>query len=154
MRRGHLYDKAKELGCNKIALGHHYDDVMETNLMAMLWGGQIQTMMPKLHSLNFEGMELIRPMYYVREEDIKAWRDYNGLHFIQCACHFTDTCSSCRDDGVSISKRLETKKLIARLKKDNPYVEHSIFNSVFNVNIDALPAYKKDGIVHSFLENY
>ena len=98
MRRGHLYDKAKELGCNKIALGHHYDDVMETNLMAMLWGGQIQTMMPKLHSLNFEGMELIRPMYYVREEDIKAWRDYNGLHFIQCACHFTDTCSSCRDD--------------------------------------------------------
>ena len=146
MRRGHLYDKAKELGCNKIALGHHYDDVMETNLMAMLWGGQIQTMMPKLHSLNFEGMELIRPMYYVREEDIKA--------FIQCACHFTDTCSSCRDDGVSISKRLETKKLIARLKKDNPYVEHSIFNSVFNVNIDALPAYKKDGIVHSFLENY
>ena len=154
MRRGHLYDKAKELGCNKIALGHHYDDVMETNLMAMLWGGQIQTMMPKLHSLNFEGMELIRPMYYVREEDIKAWRDYNGLHFIQCACHFTDTCSSCRDDGVSISKRLETKKLIARLKKDNPYVEHSIFNSVFNVNIDALPAYKKDGVVHSFLENY
>ena len=154
MRRGYLYSKAKELGCNKIALGHHYDDVMETNLMAMLWGGQIQTMMPKLHSLNFEGMELIRPMYYVREEDIKAWRDYNGLHFIQCACHFTDTCSSCRDDGVSISKRLETKKLIARLKKDNPYVEHSIFNSVFNVNIDALPAYKKDGIVHSFLENY
>ena len=154
MRRGHLYAKAKALGCNKIALGHHYDDVMETNLMAMLWGGQIQTMMPKLHSLNFEGMELIRPMYYVREEDIKAWRDYNGLHFIQCACHFTDTCSSCRDDGVSISKRLETKKLIARLKKDNPYVEHSIFNSVFNVNIDALPAYKKDGIVHSFLENY
>ena len=154
MRRGYLYSKAKELGCNKIALGHHYDDVMETNLMAMLWGGQIQTMMPKLHSLNFEGMELIRPMYYVREEDIKAWRDYNGLHFIQCACHFTDTCSSCRDDGVSISKRLETKKLIARLKKDNPYVEHSIFNSVFNVNIDALPAYKKDGVVHSFLENY
>ena len=154
MRRGHLYKTAKELGCNKIALGHHYDDVMETNLMAMLWGGQIQTMMPKLHSLNFEGMELIRPMYYVREEDIKAWRDYNGLHFIQCACHFTDTCSSCRDDGVSISKRLETKKLIARLKKDNPYVEHSIFNSVFNVNIDALPAYKKDGVVHSFLENY
>ena len=154
MRRGYLYEKAKELGCNKIALGHHYDDVIETNLMSILWGGQVQTMMPKLHSKNFEGMELIRPMYLIREDDIKAWRDYNELHFIQCACHFTDTCSSCRDDGVSVSKRMETKKLIARLKETNPHVEANIFNSVSNVNIDALPAFKKDGIKHDFLENY
>ena len=154
MRRGHLYSKAKELGCNKIALGHHYDDVIETNLMSMLWGGQIQTMMPKLRSTNFEGMELIRPMYFIREDDIKAWRDQNDLHFIQCACHFTDTCSSCRDEDVSISKRMETKKLIRKLKETNPYVEANIFNSVSNVSINALPAYKKDGIRHNFLEDY
>ena len=154
MRRGHLYSKAKELGCNKIALGHHYDDVIETNLMSMLWGGQIQTMMPKLRSTNFEGMELIRPMYFIREDDIKAWRDQNDLHFIQCACHFTDTCSSCRDEDVSISKRMETKKLIRKLKETNPYVEANIFNSVSNVSINALPAYKKDGIWHNFLEDF
>ena len=154
MRRGYLYRKAQELGCNKIALGHHYDDVIETILMSMLWAGQIQTMMPKLHSQNFEGMELIRPMYLIREEDIKDWRDYNHLHFIQCACHFTDTCSSCREDGTSVSKRMETKKIIAQLKKTNPYVEGNIFNSVTNVNIDMLPAYKQDGVVHGFLENY
>ena len=154
MRRGHLYSKAKELGCNKIALGHHYDDVIETNLMSMLWGGQIQTMMPKLRSTNFEGMELIRPMYFIREDDIKAWRDQNDLHFIQCACHFTDTCSSCRDEDISISKRMETKKLIRKLKETNPYVEANIFNSVSNVSINALPAYKKDGIRHNFLEDY
>ncbi|MBQ8913921.1 MAG: ATPase [Lachnospiraceae bacterium] len=154
MRRGHLYSKAKELGCNKIALGHHYDDVIETILMGMLWGAQVQTMMPKLHSTNFEGMELIRPMYLIREDDIKAWRDYNNLHFIQCACHFTDTCSSCRDDGVSVSKRMETKKLIAKLKETNPFVETNIFNSVKNVSLDTLIAYKKDGIVHNFLDDY
>ena len=154
MRRGYLYRKAQELGCNKIALGHHYDDVIETILMSILWAGQVQTMMPKLHSQNFEGMELIRPMYLVREEDIKAWRDFNHLHFIQCACHFTDTCSSCREDGTSVSKRMETKNIIAQLKKTNPFVEGNIFNSVTNVNVDMLPAYKQDGVVHGFLENY
>ena len=154
MRRGYLYRRAQELGCNKIALGHHYDDVIETILMSVLWAGQIQTMMPKLHSQNFEGMELIRPMYLIREDDIKAWRDYNHLHFLQCACHFTDTCSSCREDGTSISKRMETKKIIEQMKKTNPFVEGNLFNSVTNVNIDMLPAYKQDGIVHSFLEKY
>lgn len=154
MRRGHLYSKAKELGCNKIALGHHYDDVIETILMGMLYGGQVQTMMPKLHSTNFEGMELIRPMYLIREADILHWRDYNKLHFIQCACHFTDTCSSCREDGTSASKRMEIKQLIATMKKHNPYVESNIFKSVENVNLSTVVAYKKDGVRHSFLEEY
>ena len=152
MRRGHLYSKAKELGCNKIALGHHYDDVIETILMGMLYGGQVQTMMPRLRSSNFEGMELIRPMYLIREEDIIRWRDYNGLHFIQCACHFTDTCSSCREDGTSASKRMEIKQLIATMKRNNPYVEGNIFKSVENVNLSTVIAYKEDGIRHSFLE--
>ena len=155
MRRGYLYSKAKELGCNKIALGHHYDDVIETILMGMLYGAQVQTMMPKLHSTNFEGMELIRPMYLVREDDIMHWRDYNGLHFIQCACHFTDTCSSCREDGTSASKRMETKQLIAKMKEYNPFVESNIFKSVTNVNLNTIIAYKdKDGISHDFLEEY
>ena len=154
MRRGHLYNKAKELGCNKIALGHHYDDVIETILMGMLYGAQVQTMMPKLHSTNFEGMELIRPMYLVREESIKKWRDYHDLHFIQCACHFTDTCSSCREDGTSASKRMETKNLIAELKKTNPFVEGNIFKSVENVNLNTVIAYKKDGVKHSFMDEY
>lgn len=154
MRRGHLYKKAKELGCNKIALGHHYDDVIETILMGMLYGAQVQTMMPKLHSTNFEGMELIRPLYLIREDDIKHWRDYNELHFLQCACHFTETCSSCRDDGTSNSKRLEIKKLIAELKKVNPFVESNIFKSVENVNLSTVIAYKKDGVRHHFLESY
>lgn len=154
MRRGYLYSKAKELGCNKIALGHHYDDVIETILMGMLHGGQVQTMMPKLHSTNFEGMELIRPLYLVREKDICAWRDYNELHFLQCACHFTDTCTTCHEDGTTSSKRLETKKLIAALKEENPYVEKNIFKSVENVNLDTVIAYKKDGIRHSFLDEY
>ncbi len=154
MRRGHLYAKAKELGCNKIALGHHYDDAIETVLMGMLYGGQIQTMMPKLHSTNFEGMELIRPMYLIRENDIIHWRDYNNLHFIQCACHFTDTCSSCREDGSSVSKRMEIKQLIARLKEVNPYVETNIFKSVENVNIDTVIEYKQHGVRHSFLDEY
>ncbi len=154
MRRGHLYSKAKELGCNKIALGHHYDDVIETILMGMLHGGQVQTMMPKLHSTNFEGMELIRPLYLVREEDICKWRDYNDLHFLQCACHFTETCSTCHEDGTTSSKRLETKKLIAQLKKDNPFVEANIFKSVENVNLSTVIAYKKDGVRHHFLDEY
>ncbi len=154
MRRGYLYGKAKELGCNKIALGHHYDDVIETILMGMLHGAQIQTMMPKLHSTNFEGMELIRPLYLIRESDICAWRDYNDLHFLQCACHFTDTCTTCHEDGTTSSKRLETKKLIAELKKDNPFIESNIFRSVENVNLDTVIAYKKDGIRHNFLDEY
>ena len=154
MRRGYLYSKAKELGCNKIALGHHYDDVIETILMGMLYGAQVQTMMPKLHSTNFEGMELIRPMYLIREDDIKHWRDYNDLHFIQCACHFTDTCTTCDPDGRTVSKRMEIKQLIARLKEVNPYVENNIFRSVENVNLSTIIAYKKDGVKHSFLENY
>lgn len=154
MRRGYLYSKAKELGCNKIALGHHYDDVIETILMGMLHGGQMQTMMPKLHSTNFEGMELIRPLYLIREEDICKWRDYNELHFLQCACHFTDTCTTCHEDGTTSSKRLETKKLIAALKKDNPFVEANIFKSVENVNLDTLVAYKKSGERHHFLDEY
>ena len=154
MRRGYLYSNAKALGCNKIALGHHYDDVIETILMGMLQGAQIQTMMPKLHSTNFEGMELIRPMYLVRESDICAWRDYNDLHFLQCACHFTDTCTTCHEDGTTSSKRLETKKLIAELKKSNPYIESNIFKSVENVNLDTLIAYKKNGERHHFLDEY
>ena len=154
MRRGYLYSKAKELGCNKIALGHHYDDVIETILMGMLYGAQIQTMMPKLHSTNFEGMELIRPMYLVRESDICAWRDYNELHFLQCACHFTDTCSTCHEDGTTASKRLDTKKLIAELKKTNPFVESNIFNSVENVNLDTVIEYKQKGVRHHFLDEY
>ena len=154
MRRGHLYSKAKELGCNKIALGHHYDDVIETILMGMLYGGQIQTMMPKLHSTNFKGMELIRPLYLIREEDICRWRDYNNLHFLQCACHFTETCSTCHEDGTTSSKRLETKKLIAMLKETNPYVENNIFKSVENVNLNTIIAYKKDGERHYFLDEY
>lgn len=153
MRRGHLYAKAKELGCNKIALGHHYDDVIETILMGMLYGAQIQTMMPKLHSLNFEGMELIRPMYLIREDDIKAWRDYNDLRFIQCACKFTDTCTTCNNEENQ-SKRIEIKQLIAELKKKNPYVEAHIFKSVENVNIETVIAYKKDGVKHHFLDDY
>ena len=154
MRRGHLYSKAKELGCNKIALGHHFDDVIETILMGMLYGAQVQTMMPKLHSTNFEGMELIRPLYMVREEDIKAWRDYNDLYFLQCACKFTDTCTTCNPDGVTKSKRMETKQLIAKMKEINPYVESNIFKSVENVNLKTIIAYKKDGVKHSFLDTY
>ena len=153
MRRGHLYHFAKELGCNKIALGHHYDDVIETILMGMLYGAQIQTMMPKLHSTNFEGMELIRPLYLVREEDIKAWRDYNGLHFIQCACKFTDICSTCNNEE-NRSKRVEIKELIRTLKQSNPFVEGNIFKSVGNVNLDTVVAYKQNGVRHTFLEGY
>ncbi len=153
MRRGYLYRFAQELGCNKIALGHHYDDVIETILMGMLHGAQIQSMMPKLHSTNFPGMELIRPLYLIREDDIKAWRDYNGLHFIQCACKFTDTCTTC-NDGQNHSKRQETKELIRELKKSTPDVEKCIFKSVENVNLDTLIAYKQHGVRHHFLDSY
>ena len=153
MRRGHLYSFAKEMGCNKIALGHHYDDVIETILMGMLYGAQVQTMMPKLHSTNFEGMELIRPLYLVREDDIKVWRDYNDLHFIQCACKFTDTCTTC-NNNENRSKRMEIKDLIRELKKVNPYVEGNIFKSIENVNLNTVVAYKKDGVKHHFLETY
>ena len=153
MRRGHLYTFAKQLGCNKIALGHHYDDVIETILMGMLYGAQVQTMMPKLHSTNFEGMELIRPLYLVREDDIKAWRDYNNLHFIQCACKFTDTCTTCNNEE-NLSKRVEVKELIRTLKAKNPFVESNIFKSVENVNLDTVVAYKQGGVRHHFLDTY
>ena len=153
MRRGHLYSFAQELGCNKIALGHHYDDVIETILMGMLYGAQVQTMMPKLHSTNFEGMELIRPLYLIREDDIKSWRDYNDLHFIQCACKFTDTCTTCNNEE-NRSKRVEIKELIKNLKQVNPYVESNIFKSVENVNLDTVISYKKSGEKHHFLDDY
>lgn len=153
MRRGYLYSKASELGCNKIALGHHYDDVIETILMGMLYGGQIQTMMPKLHSTNFDGIELIRPLYLVREKDIKHWRDYNKLQFLQCACHFTDQCI--KESGEEmLSKRQEIKELIRSLKETNPYVEGNIFKSVENVNLSTIIAYKQNGIKHHFLDTY
>jgi len=152
MRRGHLYSKAQELGCNKIALGHHYDDVIETILMGMLYGGQIQTMMPKLKSTNFKGMELIRPLYLIREADIKKWRDYNDLRFLQCACKFTDTCSV--SGGENTSKRVEIKNLIAEIKKTNPFVEQNIFKSVENVCLDTVIAYKKEGVTHRFTDEY
>lgn len=154
MRRGYLYRFAKEHGCNKIALGHHYDDVIETILMGMLYSGQYQAMMPKLRSTNFEGMELIRPIYLVRERDIIRWRDRNGLHFIQCACKFTENCSSCAQDGTSNSKRLETKKLIAALKESNPQVESNIFRATENVVLNKVLGYKLHGERHSFLEEY
>ena len=154
MRRGHLYSKARSLGCNKIALGHHFSDVIETTVMGMFYGSQIQAMLPKLHSTNFEGMELIRPMYLIREDDIKHWRDYNDLHFIQCACRFTDTCTTCRTDGSSPSKRMEIKNLIASLKQTNPFIEGNIFKSVENVNLRTIIAYKEDGVKHHFLEHY
>ena len=156
MRRGHLYHKAKDLGCNKIALGHHYDDVIETILMGMLYGAQVQTMMPKLKSSNFEGMELIRPMYFIREDDIKAWRDANNLRFIQCACRFTDTCTSegCQSANTG-SKRKKVKELIRALKAENPEIEQNIFKSVENVNLSTVIAYKdKEGIKHLFTDEY
>ena len=152
MRRGYLYKKAQELGCNKIALGHHYDDVIETILMGMLYGGQVQTMMPKLKSTNHEGMQLIRPLYLVREDDIKRWRDYNNLEFLQCACKFTENLSQASD--CSISKRMEIKNLISTLKKTNPQVEQNIFRSVENINLNTVIAYKDDFGVHSFLEKF
>lgn len=163
MRRGWLYKEAKTRGCNKIALGHHYDDVIETVFMGMLYSGQWAAMMPKLRSTNFEDMQLIRPMYFIREEDIKRWRDVNHLHFIQCACHFTDTCTTCAisdgpEDGSgsehSGHKRTETKQLIAMLKKTNPDIETNLFHATENVHIDKLLGWTKDGERHSFLEDF
>ena len=154
MRRGYLYNHAKNLGCNKIALGHHYDDVIETILMSMLYGAQIQTMMPKLHSNHFEGMEVIRPLYLVREDDIKAWARHNNLYFIQCACKFTDTCSSEACLTRPRSKRVEVKNLIREMKKTNPYVEQNIFKSVENVSLKTVIAYKDDQEKHHFLDTY
>lgn len=153
MRRGYLYSKAKELGCNKIALGHHFDDVIETILMGMLYGAQIQTMMPKLHSTNFEGMELIRPLYLIREADIIKWMHYNELHFIQCACRFTENCASCGGTEKG-SKRAEIKELIYELAEKNPVIEKNIFRSVENVNLSTVIAYKQDGVTHHFLTTY
>lgn len=154
MRRGHLYNYAKNIGCNKIALGHHFDDVIETIVMSMLYGAQIQTMMPKLHSNHFEGMEVIRPLYLVREDDIKAWAKHNNLYFIQCACKFTDTCSSEACLTRPRSKRVEVKNLIRDLKKTNPYVEQNIFKSVENVSLKTIIAYKDDKEKHHFLDTY
>lgn len=153
MRRGYLYSKAKELGCNKIALGHHFDDVIETILMGMLYGGQVQTMMPKLHSTNFEGMELIRPMYLIHEQDIIRWRDYNKLEFLQCACRFTQESSQTENEETK-SKRLEIKRLISNLKNDNPQVAQNIFKSVENVNLNTVIAYKQNDVKHHFLDTY
>ena len=155
MRRGHLYSKARDLGCNKIALGHHYDDVIETTLMGMLYGGQMQTMMPRVDSTNFHGMRLIRPMYLIREDDIKAWRDYYNLQFIQCACKFTDTCTSdvCQVDSNTGSKRKKVKEIIRALAKEDPEIEQNIFKSTENVNLSTVLAYKdKQGVRHSFLD--
>ena len=155
MRRGWLYKKAQELGCNKIALGHHYDDVIETILMGMLYSGQYQGMMPKLRSTNFEGMELIRPMYLIREKDIIHWRDYNGLRFLQCACRFTEALSQEGDSNEpSVSKRLETKRLIASLAETIPHVESNLFRATENVVLNKVLGYKIHGEKHSFLEDY
>ena len=158
MRRGHLYAKAKELGCNKIALGHHYDDVIETTLLSILYSGQTQTMMPKLKSTNFEGMELIRPMFLIREEAIKRFRDQNGLKFIRCACKFTEMLERegrVRGTGDSASKRLAVKNLIAELKETNRDVEANIFRSMENIHLAAVLGYKdKEKVRHSFLEDY
>lgn len=157
MRRGYLYRRAGELGCNKIALGHHFDDVIETVLMGMLYSGQYQSMMPKLHSTNFPGMELIRPMYLVREADVERWRDYNGLTFLRCACRFTEAqekTASERSAAEGDSKRLETKRLIAELKKTNPFVEANLFKATQNVVLNKVLGYKLHGEAHSFLEDY
>lgn len=153
MRRGHLYSKAKSLGCNKIALGHHFSDVVETTVMSMFYGAQLQAMPPKLHSQNFEGMELIRPMYCIHEDDILSWKRYNDLEFIQCACRFTENCATC-DNDVSVSKRQETKLLLRRLKRDNPNIEKSIFNSIHSVCLDTMVGYKSRGVTHTFTEIY
>jgi tRNA(Ile)-lysidine synthase TilS/MesJ len=152
MRRGHLYAKAKELGCNKIALGHHKSDVIETTVMGMLYGGQIQGMLPRIKSTNFEGMELIRPLYCVLEEDILRWKEHNGLDFIACACKFTQKLTGGDDDKFSARKQV--KALIAVLKKENPNVENNIFQSIHNVQLDTLAEYKSGGVKRSFLEKF
>lgn len=152
MRRGHLYKKAKDMGCNKIALGHHFNDVIETTLLGMFYGSQLQSMPPKLHSTNFEGMELIRPMYRIHEDAILAWQRYNDLDFIQCACRFTE--KNADENEETTSKRKEIKALIKTLKKTNPNIEKSIFNSIHSVCLDTMVGYKSNGEEHSFLDNY
>ena len=153
MRRGHLYSKAQSLGCNKIALGHHFSDVVETTVMAMFYGSQLQAMPPKLRSQNFPGMELIRPLYCIHEDDILVWKRYNDLEFIQCACRFTENCTMC-DNGGGGSKRQEIKTLLRRLRRDNPNIEKSIFNSIHSVCLDTMVGYKSGGIEHTFTEIY
>ncbi len=151
MRRGHLYNKAQELGCNKIALGHHFDDVIETTLLSMFYGAEIKTMLPKLVSDNFKGLELIRPMYLVKESAILSWAKHNDLKFINCACRFTESCSI-NDDGTS--KRLEMKKLINTLRQEGKDIDDNIFKSMSNINMNCVLGYRKDGERHSFLEEY
>ncbi len=151
MRRGCLYKKARELGCNKIALGHHFDDVIGTTVMAMLYGGQLQAMPPRLKAKNFPGMELIRPLYMVHEDDIIAWKNANELTFIQCACRFTENCTMC-DNGQGGSKRQEVKQLLKKLKKENPYVEENVFSSIHSLQVDTMVGWKYRGQKHSFLE--
>ncbi len=153
MRRGHLYARAKELGCNKIALGHHLSDVIETTVMGMFYGAQLQAMLPKLHSTNFEGMELIRPLYCVNEDAVIKWRDFNNLEFLQCPCRFVDEYSH-SENGIGESKRQEIKHLIKELRKINPDIESNIFNSIHNVKLDTFVSYKQKGIEHSFLEEF
>ena len=153
MRRGNLYHQAQELGCNKIALGHHFSDVIETTLIGMFYGSQLQSMMPKLHSTNFPGMQLIRPMYCIHEDAILAWKQYNNLEFIQCACRMTEKIDA-SGDGIGPSKRQEIKLLLRELRKTNPNIEKSIFNSIHAVCLDTMPGYKTGGVAHSFLERY
>lgn len=152
MRRGYLYSHAKELGCNKIALGHHFDDVIETVLMGMFYAGKVETMMPKLHSLNFEGMELIRPMYMVKEKDIKAWRDYHNLTFLQCACRFTEECED--ENKETESKRQEIKELIEELRKKSDIIDSNIFRSIHNINLDTIIGYHRGKERYNFLDDY
>lgn len=150
MRRGHLYKNAQQLGCNKIALGHHFDDMIETGLMSMLWGAEVRTMLPKLHSTNYAGMELIRPLYLVREADIVAWVRYNGLRFLQCACHFTERDPAHENAGA----RKATKALIAQLRTQNPQADYNLFRSLHSVNLNMIPGFTRDGVRHSYLESY
>ena len=156
MRRGHLYNKAKELGCNKIALGHHFNDVIETIVMGMFYGAQVQTMMPKVKSTNFAGMELIRPLYLIKEKDIEHWQDYNGLKFLQCACKFTeDNYAANLNEHELASKRKKVKNFLAALKKEDPQIDQNIFRSVENVNLSTIIEYKdKNGTPHRFTDDY
>lgn len=153
MRRGYLYNHAKEIGCNKIALGHHLNDVIETTVMSMFYSSKLETIIPKSHSENFPGLELIRPMYCIKEADIIAWARTNDLQFIQCACRFTENCTIC-DNGGGGSKRQEVKNLIRRLSKTNPMIEDNIFRALHAVQIESFPGYKANGEMHSFLEDY
>ena len=151
MRRGYLYSKAQELGCNKIALGHHFDDVIETTLLSLFYGAEVKTMLPKLHSENFKGIELIRPLYLVKEKDIISWVKSNELTFLNCACRFTERNNNQDDDS---GKRVEMKELIKHMRKSNPNIDHNLFTSLANINLDAVLGYRKDGVLHSFLDDY